>query len=324
MPSCRLRCQSIVSREVCCLSMSAYWLTYKPLTASSPRGWPIEKLKELVLNFDADPVHTTPLWRIISHRTAKIGDRFYLFKQGADPRGIFGVGNLIEDPRFQPDPADIDGGPQWRARIRFTRLVDPDRSFLLDLQAFLDFVPNTLLVAQASGNSVPDEIESELERRIASITNLLPPLTSEMADDPSFDPDSITDERERALRTIRVRRGQAVFRAEILEAYDRRCAITGCAVEDVLEAAHITPYLNSLTNHVSNGLLLRSDLHTLFDCQLITIEPNTRKIVTSPRLEKSSYFSLSGKPLRSPKNPAAGPSKRNLEKRYAEFIALLR
>jgi predicted restriction endonuclease len=116
-----------------------------------------------------------------------------------------------------------------------------------------------------------------------------------------------------------VRRGQKDFRAALLEAYGRRCAITGCAVEDVLEAAHITPYRGSLTNHVSNGLLLRTDLHTLFDCGLLAVDPETRTLVVADTLKSSSYAKLDGKLLRPPKAEAASPSKRNLEKRYVRF-----
>ena len=61
------------------------------------------------------------------------------------------------------------------------------------------------------------------------------------------------------------------FRDALIGAYAGRCAITGCSVLDILEAAHITPYLGPDTNHVTNGLLLRADLHTLFDtCLLYT------------------------------------------------------
>jgi hypothetical protein len=191
--------------------------------------------------------------------------------------------------------------------------------FLLDYQTILDIVPDTLITAQASGNGVPEDVASELERHLSPLLADLPPICSEQADDPDFDPDSIHDERERAIRAIRVRRGQPAFRAALLEAYERRCTITGCAVEDVLEAAHITPYLGSLTNHVSNGLLLRTDLHTLFDCGLLAIEPKTRTVVIANALKGSSYAKIAGKVIRPPKNAASGPSTRNLEKRYRIF-----
>ena len=144
--------------------MSAYWLTYKPLSASSPRGWPAAEMSELVRRFTADPARATPLWRIASHQTARIGDRIYLFKQGSDPRGVFGVGEIIEPPRLQTDPTDIDEGPRYRAKILFYRLVDPSREFLLDYQTIEDIVPETLITAQASGNGVPEDVAAELEK----------------------------------------------------------------------------------------------------------------------------------------------------------------
>src|SRR5215216_4433377 len=98
--------------------MPAYWLTYKPLSATSPRGWP-EELSKLVQRFETDPANTTTLWRIASHQSARVGDRVYLFKQGTDPRGVFGVGEIIEAPRLQADPTDIDAEQRHRAKIRF-------------------------------------------------------------------------------------------------------------------------------------------------------------------------------------------------------------
>lgn len=255
-------------------------------------------MSELVRRFEADPASATTLWRIISYQAAQVGDRVYLFKQGRDPRGVFGVGDIIEAPRMQTDPTDIDEGPRHRAKIRFSRLVDPSRAFLLDYQAIQDIVPGTLIAAQASGNRVPEDVASELERRLLPLVAALPPISSEQADDPGFDPESVQDQRERAIRAIRLRRGQPTFRAALLEAYGGRCAITGCAVKDVLEAAHVTPYLGGLTNHVSNGLLLRTDLHTLFDCGLLAIEPTTRVVVIADALCQTTSGTHPGATLR--------------------------
>jgi hypothetical protein len=259
------------------------------------------------------------LWRIASHQSARIGDRVYLFKQGSNPRGVFGVGEIIEAPRLQKDPADIDDEPRYRAKIRFDMLVDPSREFLIGFEITNRIVPGTLIDAQASGNAVPSDVAEKLETHLAPFLSAKEPINSEQADDLQFDPDSIDDQRERSIRAIRVRRGQPAFRAELLEAYGRRCAITGCAVEDVLEAAHITPYLGPLTDHISNGLLLRTDVHTLFDCGLLAVEPEMRTVVVADTLKASSYAKLDGKPLRPPKEEAKSPSKRNLEKRYDRF-----
>src|SRR5205823_2979542 len=81
-----------------------------------------------------------------------------------------------------------------------------------------------------------------------------------------FDPISIEDGRRRIQAS---RQGQFAFRAALIEAYGGRCAMTGCDILEVLEAAHIVPYRGPSTNAVSNGLLLRADIHTLFDLGLI-------------------------------------------------------
>lgn len=301
--------------------MTAFWLTYKPLSSVASRGWPPEQMDALVAAFEAGQPGSTPLWRIASSRAASIGDRVYLFRQGSGPRGIFGVGELIEAPRKQIDPTDVDAGSTERARIRLTHLVNPAKEFLLDYAAIADILPRTLVEAQQSGNRIPDDVALELENRLAFVVEAAPPLDGHDADDPSFDPDSISDERERANRAIRVRRGQAAFRAALMTAYEQRCSITGCSVEDVLEAAHIYPYLGNLTHHVSNGLLLRADIHTLFDCGLIAIEPSTRTVVVAGSLNGSSYAQLAGRKLRKPQNDLNSASKRSLERRYATFKA---
>jgi len=85
------------------------------------------------------------------------------------------------------------------------------------------------------------------------------------------DATDIEDGRKRIERLVTLRQGQPAFRQALMEAYERRCAITGCTIDDVLEAAHISPYLGEHTNHVTNGLLLRADMHTLFDRGLIKV-----------------------------------------------------
>ncbi len=299
--------------------MPAFWLTYKPLSPTSPRGWPKEQMDKLVRDFNADPASATPLWRMASSKAASIGDRVFLFKQGVGQRGIFGIGELAEAPRQQFDPTDIDAGMTDRARIKFSHLVNPTHSFLLDHAALADIVPKPLIEAQQSGNRVDDDVARELEARLALAVRSLAIVGPADADDAGFDPDSIGDERERALRAIRMRRGQAAFRDALMTAYGRRCAITGCAVEAVLEAAHIHPYAGRLTNHVSNGLLLRADIHTLFDCGLIGIDPASRTVTVASALHGSAYAKLAGRKLRSTDNPQSSASKRSLESRFTSF-----
>jgi len=79
----------------------------------------------------------------------------------------------------------------------------------------------------------------------------------------------------------RGRLGQGAFRVLVTDAYLRRCAVTGEKTLPVLEAAHIQPYAESGPHLVSNGLLLRSDLHKLFDLGYITVTPELRVEVSS-------------------------------------------
>lgn len=75
--------------------------------------------------------------------------------------------------------------------------------------------------------------------------------------------------------------GQGAFRVAVTDAYQRRCAITGEKTLPVLQAAHIKPYASGGEHLVTNGLLLRSDIHTLFDSGYVTIDPDFRFNVSS-------------------------------------------
>ena len=133
-----------------------------------------------------------------------------------------------------------------------------------------------------------------------------------------FNPENLTDARERTNRAIVQRQGQSKFRSELLKAYGGKCAITDCNAEAALEAAHIFPYLGTDTNHVTNGLLLRADIHTLFDLNLISIDPNTSKVVVSSSLLNTCYKELNGKTLKCPKDYAS-PSPEALARHYENF-----
>lgn len=105
------------------------------------------------------------------------------------------------------------------------------------------------------------------------------------------------DERRRRLAAIVMRQGQRAFRAALITAYRGRCAVTGSDCEEVLEAAHIRPYSGPQSNRTSNGLLLRADIHTLFDLNLLAIEPDTLTVKISKRLYGSTYRDLDGNRL---------------------------
>ena len=149
------------------------------------------------------------------------------------------------------------------------------------------------------------------------VRNRIEAISWDAADDDAFDPASVEDARQRTKRSITQRRGQKAFRQSLLRAYEGKCAITGCAVPDVLEASHIYPYQGPKTNHVTNGLLLRADIHTLFDCGLITIDPDTLMVLTNEQLRDSNYRAYDNRRLRVPQNPAQQPSATALRMRRA-------
>ena len=95
-----------------------------------------------------------------------------------------------------------------------------------------------------------------------------------------------------ALRTIAVRRGQPAFRTKLLDLYGM-CMLTKCSDSQVLEACHINPYSISNDNSAENGLLLRADIHTLFDLGLIKIDDELIVRVSS-ELEDTRYQQLNG------------------------------
>jgi putative restriction endonuclease len=103
---------------------------------------------------------------------------------------------------------------------------------------------------------------------------------------------------------VRPRLGQGTFRLLVTDAYERRCAITGERVLPVLEAAHVKPYAEGGEHCMDNGVLLRSDLHTLFDAGYVTITPELR-VSVSRRLREDFengkvYYALDGHPVRPP------------------------
>ncbi|UCA45108.1 HNH endonuclease [Pseudochrobactrum sp. XF203] len=154
----------------------------------------------------------------------------------------------------------------------------------LDLkeQIYLAFKNFSPLIIQSSPSSWEIDVVSAQD------------AVHKLADKFQFDPINQEDARNKIFAEIAQRQGQAKFRKELLKAYNGKCAVTGTAVPAVLQAAHITPYLGPKTNHVTNGILLRADLHNLYDLGLIKINPDTRTIEVSASLQGTDYIHLNG------------------------------
>jgi putative restriction endonuclease len=122
----------------------------------------------------------------------------------------------------------------------------------------------------------------------------------------------------------RARIGQGSFRVLVTDAYERKCSMTGEKTLPALEAAHIQAYSDAGIHSVNNGLLLRADLHRLFDRHYITITPEL-KIEVSKRIHEEyengkDYYKLHGKDLAVlPVNPKDFPSKQYIEWHNQKF-----
>jgi putative restriction endonuclease len=171
--------------------------------------------------------------------------------------------------------------------------------------------PQTFPVNAVSGKSYGlDEQEGvalirAVEERLPWRTHLAPQVSHEQ---PGFAEES----RRGAPQTIMPRLGQGSFRIAVLDGFGRRCAVTGEKTLPILDAAHIKPWAVGGENRPGNGVLLRSDIHRLFDLGYVTISRD-RTFEVNPRLREDYengkvYYDLHGRPLRTPEDPAFLPS----------------
>ena len=138
--------------------------------------------------------------------------------------------------------------------------------------------------------------------------------------DADFEPDHVEDERSRRMRGVVNRLGQGEFRRTLMRAYEGRCAISGYDVEQTLQAAHILPYLGRSTNHAANGLLLRADLHNLFDCWRLAINPKDLTVCISSELLTSPYGEFAGRMIFTPADESMRPNREALKRHHEGFL----
>lgn len=125
--------------------------------------------------------------------------------------------------------------------------------------------------------------------------------------------DEETHLRNGAFRraTVRRRVGQGIFHSRVLDAYEGHCAVTRERAVPALDAAHIKPFSLTQENHLRNGLLLRADVHRLFDAGYVTVTPEYH-VEVSERVridfnDGENYFKLNGNQILVPANPGDRP-----------------
>ncbi len=138
-------------------------------------------------------------------------------------------------------------------------------------------------IVTGKGYDTDEQIGGDLWRRVEVLLKRYLPMRTDAKEPTEW----LVRESNPGYRDVltRVRKGQGSFRVDVLDGYQRRCAITGEKTLPVLEAAHIKPYAKSGPHSLSNGLLLRSDMHKLFDDGYLTVTKEL-KVEVSKRIRE--------------------------------------
>lgn len=155
---------------------------------------------------------------------------------------------------------------------------------------------------QTTGNDIGHRLDVMLERADMRISDDYDPA-----------PGSVPGPVFGLPRLVAPRVGQQAFKGLVLTSYERRCAVTGNRIEPVLEAAHIRPIASQGENRLDNGLLLRSDVHTLFDKGYLGVDERFRLHV-SDRLRKDwgngrEFYDRAGQVINIPSRVADRPAR---------------
>jgi hypothetical protein len=266
----------------------------------------------------ADP-NPTLTWQANQHREEiGPGDTAFIWKTGPE-RGICAVVRVETEPRQMLEletelkyDVEPDTELRWRVQCTLTnRNVNLSHVALREVPGLENLsVFRKDVVARGTNFAVtPDEG--------AILLHLAGGLEDGLSDEDAGQVDSgSVDSRAVVIGQIRQRRGQTRFRDALRLRYDNRCLVTGCEVLAVLEAAHIRTHPGEDDNRPENGLLLRSDIHTLFDLNLLGIEPESLRVELHPSVSEE-YGEFAGSTLRC--TASYRPSSEVLAERYEQF-----
>ena len=115
-----------------------------------------------------------------------------------------------------------------------------------------------------------------------------------------------------------MREGQAQFKLDVSRAYDYKCCISGEKTPELLQAAHIQAYISKESNHIQNGLLLRIDLHKMYDSGLLTID-DSYQVHISKKVTSPDYTMFDGIIISLPTDASKHPSKDAIKEKMKEF-----
>lgn len=218
--------------------------------------------------------------RFVRYTRLPLISAWSVFEQQNGTSSLAELSRLIGSHRHEPTSLDTEIGCTVLTDVFYLpreRWIDVGRRFHRSIM-----VGKTYSDGDIDGASILADLDSAIGgRRLADI--------------------DLTEERYGRAFLQRARLGQGSFRTLVIDAYQRQCAITGEHTLPVLEAAHIVPYADQGPHHISNGLLLRSDFHKLFDAGLVTVDPDL-KVRVSGRIRDhyfngKAYYRLQGQTL---------------------------
>ena len=168
---------------------------------------------------------------------------------------------------------------------RFLDQVEPNRAHNAYLIEDEDY-PGFIAVVEERSVPLPDEVQDEYvqgwDRELAKHKDAL-----------------LKNLEMRRTATLKARPLQRAFRDALFQTYSGRCVVSGCKVPEALEAAHIMPHSGDpIWDQAENGLLLRRDLHSLFDAFLWSVDPKSGSLHVSDRLNPTGYAKLDGRKVR--------------------------
>lgn len=236
----------------------------------------------------------------------EVGQGVYLWRaagQKKRPSGIVATASILAGPAVRQqytqhlgEKRKYDtGDPEMCALLRIERVYLEEEKMLLKEALKNDSVLEDLeILTMARHTNYPIEGAAQalrLSELLGLDANSFLPVYKDFGEAPNDDPNELR------IFAAKVRRGQVQFRNKLIQLYGGKCAITGNAIQEVLEACHVAFHAESGINHSGNGILLRSDIHTLFDEGLLDIDSSTMTVVVAPRLKQSDYWRHHGQQL---------------------------
>jgi len=173
----------------------------------------------------------------------------------------------------------LGDGPTGSSLLDQVRKSRAHRTYLLEDDAYRDF----MALVESRAAELHDEV------RYAGQSDWAGEIREHKED-------VLRDLADRRLNWRKARPVQAEFRASLFDLYGGRCALTGCSVPEALEAAHVLPHTGDpFRDRPENGLLLRRDLHSMFDAMLWSIDPDNNKVRLSKQVTDRSFTAFEGK-----------------------------